>query len=111
MEMTMLKKFMRKLNKLDKEDYDITYFIIPIWDGDGDRKGLGFNVILNNCYYYKGKKVYKIGFGDLNGVENFQEWLGEHCDEIHNEDDDGAIKQYKFIEEGFMVRVSYLSNM
>lgn len=111
----MLKKFMRKLSKLDKKDYDVSYFFIPIWDGVGDSEGLGhglgFNVILNDCYYYENKKVYKIGFGDGDNVENFREWVVEHCDEIHHEDDGGETTQYRFVEAGFMVRLSYLSNL
>lgn len=115
MENTMLKKFMRKLNKLEKEDYDVSYFFIPIWDGKGDSEGLGhglgFNVILNDCYCHNGKKINKICFGDGDDIENFKEWLGEHCDEILNEDDDGQIKQYRFVDANFMVRVSCLSNL
>lgn len=114
MENTMLKKFMRKLNKLHKEDYTITYYTIPRGEQDETMR-IGFDIVLdqNAIRYDERTHGYKIDFCNADKVNNFEEWLYNHCDNMHSENGikvkgiDMGINLFEFVKDNFTVRVTY----
>ena len=98
-----LQKFMKKIAKMDKNDYTITlsnadsYYLVE------------FDILLID--YSQTTKLY-IDYINRKSVDNLVEWLGENCDTIESYGKDDGNRRYYF--EGvddFVVNVAYLSNL
>ena len=114
MENTMLKNFMRKLGKLHKEDYTITYYTIPE-SKQNETMRIGFDIVLeqNTICYDEKIRGYKIDFCNAGKVNKFKEWLHNHCDNMHSENGirvkgiEMGINLFEFVKDNFTVRVTY----
>jgi hypothetical protein len=114
MENAMLKNFMRKLGKLHKEDYTITYYTNPE-NKQNETMRIGFDIILeqNTICYNEKIRGYKIDFCNADKVNKFEEWLYNHCDNTHSENGirvegvEMGINLFEFVKDNFTVRVTY----
>lgn len=98
-----LQKFMKKIGKLDKNDYTIEiksteWLTTQIPD---------FFIVLKD---YDEETSQYIDYTNRTAVDNLKEWLEENCTTYNHY---GILKEcryYYFRKEGFLVHVEYLSS-
>ena len=100
---TQLQKFMKKVSKMDKNDYTIKVYPIST----NSKMFTQFHITLLD----KEKGVYA-EFINGERVRNLLDWMREFYDEINDYDekrDNGNITYY-FLADSFSVRLEFLSN-